>query len=79
VRPGPRAAEGFGRLLDACGRLAAARGASVLLAGVNAGCDRAWTAMTRGGFRPAMQGVAMHRPNEDGYHVSDRYVIDDWR
>jgi GNAT superfamily N-acetyltransferase len=79
VRPGLQAARGFGLLLDACGKLAADRGASVLLAGVNAGCDRAWTAMTAHGFRPVMQGVAMHRPDEAGYHTSDSYVIDDWR
>jgi GNAT superfamily N-acetyltransferase len=79
VRPGPQAARGFELLLDACRKLAADRGASVLLAGVNAGCDRAWTTMTARGFRPVMQGVAMHRPDEAGYHVSDSYVIDDWR
>lgn len=79
VRPGPGADRGFGRLLDACQRLAAERGASVLLAGANAGCDRAWKAMTARGFRPLMQGVALHRPNDADYHTSDRYVIDDWR
>lgn len=79
VRPGPQAARGFDLLLDVCRALAANRGASVLLAGVNAGCHRAWTAMTARGFRPAMQGVAMHRPDEAGYHTSDSYVIDDWR
>ncbi len=79
VRPGPGAAGWFGRLLDACASLAARRGASQLVAGVNAGCDRAWTAMAERGFRPAMQGVAMHRPNEPGYHTGDAYVIDDWR
>jgi GNAT superfamily N-acetyltransferase len=79
VRPGLQAARGFELLLDSCRKLAADRGASVLLAGVNAGCDRAWTAMTAHGFRLVMQGVAMHRPNEAGYHTSDSYVIDDWR
>jgi GNAT superfamily N-acetyltransferase len=79
VRPGLQAARGFELLLDACRKLAADRGASVLLAGVNAGCDRAWTAMTAHGFRPVMQGVAMDRPDEAGYHTSDSYIIDDWR
>jgi GNAT superfamily N-acetyltransferase len=79
VRPGPRAARGFAELVDACARLAAARGASALMAGVNAGCEQAWAALAGMGFRPAMQGVAMHRPNDDGYHVRDRYVLDDWR
>jgi GNAT superfamily N-acetyltransferase len=79
VRPGPDAARGFGLLLDACQGLAAQRGASVLAAGANAGCDRAWTALAARGFRPGMQGVAMHRPNDAGYHTSATYVIDDWR
>jgi hypothetical protein len=26
-----------------------------------------------------MQGVAMHRPNTDGYNVPASYLIDDWR
>lgn len=79
VRPGREAARGFGLLLDACQRLAAERGASVLTAGANAGCERAWTALAARGFRPGMQGVAMHRPNDPGYHTSGAYVIDDWR
>ena len=79
VRPGPHAARVFDLLLDGCLALAADRGASVLTAGVNAGCERAWTAMTARGFRAAMQGVTMHRPNEAGYHTADSYVIDDWR
>jgi GNAT superfamily N-acetyltransferase len=79
VRPGPQAPQLFGRLLDACHRLAADRGASVLVAGANAGCDRAWAALANRGFRPSMQGVAMHRPNDAGYHTSGSYVIDDWR
>lgn len=79
VRPGPGAAERFGLLLDACDQLAAGRGASVVVAGANAGCDRAWAALAGRGFRASMQGVAMHRPNDPGYHRSDAYVVDDWR
>jgi GNAT superfamily N-acetyltransferase len=79
VRPGPGAERVFGRLIDACHGLAADRGASVLVAGVNAGRDRAWTALTGRGFRRDFQGVTMHRPNEPGYSTSDSYVIDDWR
>ncbi len=79
VRPGPDAARGFGRLLGACEQLAAERGASRLVAGANAGRDRAWRALAGQGFRPSMQGVAMHRHNDPGYHTGDSYVIDDWR
>ena len=79
VRPGPSAERLFGLLVDACHGLAADRGASVLVAGANAGRDRAWRLLAGRGFRPDLQGVAMHRPNEPGYSTSNSYVIDDWR
>ena len=79
VRPGPGAERRFGLLIDACHGLAAERGASVLVAGANAGRDRAWQVLAGRGFRRQFQGVTMHRPNEAGYSTSDSYVIDDWR
>jgi GNAT superfamily N-acetyltransferase len=79
VRPGPDAERRFGLLIDACHALAAERGAPVLVAGANAGRDRAWRVLAGRGFRREFQGVAMHRPNEPGYSTSDSYVIDDWR
>ena len=33
----------------------------------------------RGGFRTDIQGVAMQRSNDTGYHVPGVYIIDDWR
>jgi len=79
VRPGVDAASFFGLLLDACHRLAADRGAKVLVAGANAGRERAWKALAHRGFRSIMNGVAMQRPNEPAYNTVDSYVIDDWR
>jgi GNAT superfamily N-acetyltransferase len=79
VRPGPGAERLFGQLIDACHGLAAERGASVLVAGANAGRDRAWRVLAGRGFRRDIQGVTMHRPNEPGYSTSDSFVIDDWR
>jgi GNAT superfamily N-acetyltransferase len=79
VRPGPRAARQFARLLRACHGLAAGRGATTLVAGANAGRDKAWMALAEAGFRSARLGVAMHRPNDPGYSRSDTYLIDDWR
>jgi GNAT superfamily N-acetyltransferase len=79
VRPGRDAERLFGLLIDACHGLAAERGASVLVAGANAGRDRAWQVLAGHGFRRNFQGVTMHRPNEPGYSTSDSYVIDDWR
>jgi len=79
VRPGPQAERRFGLLIDGCHGLAAECGASVLVAGANAGRDRAWRVLADRGFRRDFQGVAMHRPNEAGYSTSNSYVIDDWR
>lgn len=79
VRPGRDALRMFGVLIDACNQLAAEHGASTLLAGMNAGRDRAWDAIRAHGFRATMQGVAMHRQNEPGYSTRNDFVIDDWR
>jgi hypothetical protein len=79
VRPGPAAGRSFERLLDACAELAAQRGAKVLLAGANTGRTEAWDAMIERGFRSELTGVVMHRPNDPGYSIPGRYVIDDWR
>jgi GNAT superfamily N-acetyltransferase len=79
ARPGPDSGRDFGLLIEACDAFGAERGASDLVAGANAGRDRAWRALAERGFRREFQGVAMHRPNENGYNVSDSYVIDDWR
>ncbi|HEX9032212.1 MAG TPA: hypothetical protein VF834_10235, partial [Streptosporangiaceae bacterium] len=79
VRPGPDAELRFGQLIDACHGLAADHGAMTLVAGVNAGRDRAWKALTSRGFRSDFQGVTMHRPNDPGYSTSDHFIIDDWR
>lgn len=79
VRPGPDAARVFSRLIDACNGLAAATGAAVLMAGANAARERAWGMLTDRGFRAAIQGVAMQRPNDAGYCTGESYVIDDWR
>ena len=41
--------------------------------------EHAYRRLTGRGYRTWLQGVAMHRPNEAGYHRPDVYVIDDWR
>lgn len=79
ARPGPRAGENFGRLLDAVNAVAAARGASRLVVGVNTGRHEAYRSVLARGFRIDMQGIAMHRPNEPGYNRPDVYLVDDWR
>lgn len=79
VRPGAGARERFVALIEACHELAASRRASTLVAGVNAGREQAWRALTAFGFTPQFQGVSMHRPNVPLYSTAGTYVIDDWR
>ena len=79
VRPGPQASAVFDQLLEACAALAAERGMTRVVAGVNTGCQEAYQQLLARGFRTEIQGVAMQRPNEPGYHRSGVYVLDDWR
>jgi GNAT superfamily N-acetyltransferase len=79
ARPGAQAAEDFARLLDACEMLAAARGLSRLVAGVNTARHEAYHAMRAKEMRVDMYGIAMHRRNEVGYNRPGVYLIDDWR
>lgn len=79
VRSGLTAGELFGRLLDDCEALAAARGMSRLKAGVNLARHEAYRKMLEQGFRTETQGVTMHRPNEPGYSRPEVFLIDDWR
>jgi predicted N-acetyltransferase YhbS len=77
VRPG--AADDFERLLDACQALAAAEGLERLTAGVNMSHHDAYRRLMARGFRTQMEGIAMQRGNEPGYHRPDVYLLDDWR
>jgi len=79
VRPGEAAARDFARLLAACMEFAASHGASRLVAGVNTARQEAYETLLQAGFRTAVLGVAMHRPNEAGYSRPGVYVLDDWR
>lgn len=79
VRPGPGADRRFESLLDACEAEARVQGLSRLTGGANLGRPETYRAMRARGYRTALQGVAMHRPNEPGYSRPDVYLIDDWR
>lgn len=79
VRPGLNAEPLFDHLLGACEDLAAARGLSRLVAGVNTARHEAYRRMMARGFRTDHQGVAMQRPNDPGYNRGSVYLIDDWR
>lgn len=79
ARPGASAAANFTSLLNACEALAHERGLSALVGGTNLARSDAYRLMREHGFRTTMQGVAMQRPNEEGYNRPDIYVVDDWR
>lgn len=79
VRPGGAAAATFAQLLQACEALARERGLNSLVAGTNLARAEAYGLMREHGFRTAMQGVAMQRPNEEGFNRPGIFVIDDWR
>lgn len=79
VRPDRASEATFDRLLDACDALAVARGAKVLLVGVDLGTRTAYRHLLARGFRTEMQGVALHSPDDVGYLTRDALVLGDWR
>lgn len=79
ARPGPGVEARFAALLDGAAALAHAAGMPTVLAGVNLSRIEAYRQMKADGFRPAFQGVTMHRGNEAGYSRPGVYVLDDWR
>lgn len=79
ARPGADAAESFARLLDACEEFARVQKLQRLNAGVNMARHEAYRIMIERGYRTFLQGVAMHRPNEEAFNRPGVYAIDDWR
>ncbi len=79
VRPGEGAEARFEQLVEACEALAARRGLSRLMAGVNTARHGAYRALLGRGYRAMINGVTMLRPNEPAYNQPDAYVIDDLR
>jgi GNAT superfamily N-acetyltransferase len=79
VRPGASARKNLEQLLRACEAMAAERGLSRLVAGVNTARHEAYRLLLDLGWRTDLQGVAMHRPNDPGYNRQGVFVLDDWR
>lgn len=79
VLPGPGAETRLLRLLEAVEAWAAGTGARVVAAGTSAGRVRAWQALRGAGYRPFLQGLAMHHERRPGYDREDVLVLDDWR
>ncbi|MGL4622408.1 MAG: GNAT family N-acetyltransferase, partial [Chroococcidiopsis sp.] len=79
VRLGQNVEKRFEQLLDLCETLTVQMSMSRLVTGVNTSCHEAYRRMIARSFRTEITGVAMHRPNQPGYHRSDVFVLDDWR
>jgi hypothetical protein len=79
VRPSHTVADDFETLLSVCEAFGVGQGASRLAAGVNVARHEAYAGLLARGFRTDMQGIAMHRRNEEGYSRPGVYVLDDWR
>jgi hypothetical protein len=76
---GARSGAALELLFDACETLASAKRLSRLIAGANAGRERAYRRMIAHGFRSDFQGVAMQKHNDAGYNRPSTYIVDDWR
>jgi RimJ/RimL family protein N-acetyltransferase len=79
VRPGEGAPEIFTRVLDACEALAAEAGCGDLMAGISTARHQAYRQMLDRGFRIAVSGVTMMRPDAPAFNRPDCFVIDDLR
>jgi len=78
ARGGAGAPLRFDKLLDACDAFAFSRGATIE-AGVNLARVDAFHRMRAYGYQVAMQGVAMQRPQAEGFNHPGAWIIDDWR
>jgi N-acetylglutamate synthase-like GNAT family acetyltransferase len=77
ARPGD--AKGFAALLEAIEAEAVSVGAARVALGVSCARRGAYRALLDRGYRVEQYGVNMHRPDDPGWDLPDRYVIDDLR
>lgn len=71
--------DNFLRLAMACESLAADRGLSTVLTGINTSRSAAYGILANHGYRIILGGLAMQSPNRPGFNRPDVYVMDDWR
>ena len=77
-RSGVAADDHFDHLLDAIEGFARSRNISLEF-GLSFACQAAYRRIRARGLRPFTHGVAMQRPNQQGFLRPDAYVISDWR
>jgi GNAT superfamily N-acetyltransferase len=78
VRGGNGAEERLDRLMDGCEAFAASLGATIEV-GVNLARGEVFRQLRSRGYRVTTQGVAMQRPNVEGFNRAKSWVLDDWR
>jgi ribosomal protein S18 acetylase RimI-like enzyme len=71
--------DSFDKLLGVCEEVAALRGMSNVVAGVNTACEAACRRMIARGYRIDFPGVMMLSPSDPAFDRPDRYVICDLR
>jgi GNAT superfamily N-acetyltransferase len=79
VRSVPGNVRWLEHLLQALEDLATRKGIRHLVAGVSTERRAAYGVLLNAGFREALLGVAMHRPDDNGYNRADALIIDDLR
>jgi GNAT superfamily N-acetyltransferase len=79
ARPGKGAAHRLGALLDSCEAFAAGRELTRMEVGVNLARDGAAHVLAERGYRTYRHGLAMNRPNVEGFDRPDAFVLDDRR
>jgi GNAT superfamily N-acetyltransferase len=79
VRQGVHAPQRLRQLIAACEAYARRVGVTQISAGGNTGRHGAYRVLVELGFRTRLQGVAMHRPWQDGYDRPEVFALDDWR
>ena len=79
ARPSDWESEHFTTLLRACESIAGEQRLGLLTVGVNMGRWKAYSQLTRSGFRTRFTGVAMETHPERSYNRAGVYIIDDWR
>ncbi len=79
VKPGINVAANFEKLLVLCEDFTATQKLARLVAGVNTSHEQAYKIMFERQYRTEIIGVSMQKPNLEGYHRADIFLLDNWR
>ncbi|MCL5798313.1 MAG: GNAT family N-acetyltransferase [Patescibacteria group bacterium] len=79
IRPDPKAAEYFEKLLDAIESFASGKNLVSIMFGINTINKDAFERVQKRGYTHDFAGVIMQLHNVRGYRSPDLFVLDDWR